>query len=97
VGWERNSPRKAPQHRAGTPLTLSQRVGLKTSCFHLLFSVEDGPVEDVPIGNEFSHVNNRPLTIEDFELLKVMILISILDSNLGVRFLGKEVLARLCW
>jgi hypothetical protein len=33
---------------------------------------EDGPVEDVPIGNEFSHVNNRPLTIEDFELLKVI-------------------------
>lgn len=32
---------------------------------------EEGPVEDVPIGNEFSHVNNRPLTIDDFELLKV--------------------------
>lgn len=33
--------------------------------------IEDGPVEDVPIGNEFSHVNNKPLTIDDFELLKV--------------------------
>mmetsp|Transcript_12300 Transcript_12300/g.18637 ORF Transcript_12300/g.18637 Transcript_12300/m.18637 type:complete len:391 (+) Transcript_12300:63-1235(+) len=31
-----------------------------------------GPVEDVPIGNEFSHVNNKPLTIDDFELLKVL-------------------------
>ena len=30
-----------------------------------------GPVEDGPIGNEFSHVNNKPLTIDDFELLKV--------------------------
>lgn len=38
---------------------------------HDFISLEDGPVEDVPIGNEFSHVNNRPLTIEDFELLKV--------------------------
>lgn len=32
---------------------------------------ETGPVEDVPIGNEFSHINDKPLTIDDFELLKV--------------------------
>ena len=38
------------------------------------FTAEEstGPVEDVPISNEFSHVNDTPLTIDDFELLKVL-------------------------
>lgn len=31
-----------------------------------------GPIEDIPIGSEFTHHNNRQLTIDDFELLKVL-------------------------